>query len=125
MGAEASKISVVLWEKIEPSKAMGKFGDMLAEGEYVELSYIAKRDRLIFTNKRVLIINVQGLMGTKVDFHTIPYSKISSFSVETSGTFDLESELKLWISGLSGVEIQFIKGLDIREVGRYLTNKLI
>ena len=42
MGAEASKISVVLWEKIEPSKAMGKFGDMLAEGEFVELSYIAK-----------------------------------------------------------------------------------
>lgn len=96
-----------------------------ADGEIVELGYIAKRDRVLFTNKRILMINVQGLTGKKVDFHTIPYSKISSFSVETSGTFDLDSELKIWVSRLAGVELQFLKGIDIKEVGRFLTNKIV
>ena len=107
MGLNTATISIVLWEKTSPSNAIGKFSDMLADGEIVELGYIAKRDRVLFTNKRILMINVQGLTGKKVDFHTIPYSKISSFSIETSGTFDLDSELKIWVSGLAGVELQF------------------
>ena len=125
MGLNSATISIVLWEKTSPSNAIGKFSDMLADGEVVELGYIAKRDRVLFTNKRILMINVQGLTGKKVDFHTIPYSKISSFSVETSGTFDLDSELKIWVSGLAGVELQFLKGIDIKEVGKFLTNKII
>ncbi|MGL4307674.1 MAG: PH domain-containing protein, partial [Cetobacterium sp.] len=61
--------------------------------------------------------------GKKVDYHTIPYSKIASFSIETSGTFDLDCELKLWVSGLAGIEIKFLKGIDIKEVGRLLASK--
>ena len=75
MGLNTATISIVLWEKTSPSNAIGKFSDMLADGEIVELGYIAKRDRVLFTNKRILMINVQGLTGKKVDFHTIPYSK--------------------------------------------------
>lgn len=125
MGLNAATISIVLWEKTSPSNAIGNHSDMLADEEIVELGYIAKRDRILFTNKRILIINVQGLTGKKVEYHTIPYSKITSFSVETSGTIDLDSELKIWVSGLAGIEVKFLKGIDIKEVGRYLTNKTI
>ncbi|MEG2347418.1 MAG: PH domain-containing protein [Cetobacterium sp.] len=118
-------VSVFLTTKVDSVKAIDKFEEMLLDSEKVELGYIATRDRLIFTDKRILIINVQGLTGKKVDFHTIPYSKISSFSVETSGTFDLDSELKIWVSGLAGIEIKFLKGINIKEIGQFITSKII
>lgn len=125
MGVVTKTIAVILWEKVDAGKGIKKFEDMFQEDEVIELAYMAKRDRLIFTNKRIVIINVQGLTGKKVEFHTIPYSKVTTFSVETSGTFDLDSELKLWVSGLSGVEIKFLKGLNIKEVGRFLAGKIL
>lgn len=125
MSLHIKTISIFLHNKIDPIKGIEKFEEMLLETEKVELAYIAVRDRLIFTDKRMIIINVQGLTGKKVDFHTIPYSKITSFSVETSGTFDLDAELKIWVSGLSGIEIKFLKGIDIKEVGKFLTGKIV
>ncbi len=125
MAVETKTIEIVLWEKVDAEKGIKKFEDMFQENEAIELAYIAKRDRLIFTDKRIVIINVQGLTGKKVEFHTIPYSKITTFSVETSGMFDLDSELKIWVSGLSGIKIKFIKGLDIKEVGRLLAEKVL
>ena len=125
MGANAQFLSIVLWKKASEKEALEKVEDLLANEEVVELAYITKRDKILFTNKRILIMNVQGLTGKKIDYHTIPYSKITSFSIETAGTFDLDSELKIWVSGLGGVEIKFIKGIDIKEAGKYLTNKLI
>jgi len=124
-GASTKLVSIVVWEKTEAAKGIHKFEDMFLEDEVIEMSYIAKRDRLVFTDKRMVVINVQGITGKKVEFFTVPYSKISSYSVETSGTFDLDSELKIWASGLNGIEIKFLKGLDIKEVGRFLTKKLI
>lgn len=125
MWANAQFLSIVLWKKASEKEALEKVEDLLTNEEVVELAYIAKRDKILFTNKRILIMNVQGLTWKKIDYHTIPYSKITSFSIETAGTFDLDSELKIWVSGLGGVEIKFIKGIDIKETGKYLTNKLI
>lgn len=125
MSLNTKTISIFLHNKVEATKGVEKFEEMLLETEKVELAYIAVRDRLIFTDKRMIIINVQGITGKKVDFHTIPYSKITSFSVETSGTFDLDAELKIWVSGLSGIEIKFLKGINIKEVGKFLTEKIV
>jgi len=124
-GAITKLLSVIMFEKVSPEAAAAKFEDMFLDDEVIGLGYKAKRDRVLFTDRRVVVINIQGITGKKVEFFTIPYSKISSYSVETSGTFDLDSELKIWASGLSGIEIKFLKGIDIREVGRYLTEKLI
>lgn len=124
-GAATKSLAVVMFEKVSPEAAAVKFEDMFLDDEVIELGYKATRDRVIFTDRRMVVINIQGITGKKVEFFTVPYSKISSYSVETTGTFDLESELKIWASGLSGIEIKFLKGIDIREVGRYLTEKLI
>ena len=125
MSLDTENISILLHEKVEPKKGAEKFEEMLLETETVELAYMAVRDRILFTNKRLIIINVQGLTGKKIDFHTIPYNKINSFAIETSGTFDLDAELKVWVSGLAGVEIKFLKGIDIKEIGKFLTKKII
>ena len=125
MSLDTKNISILLHEKVDPKKGAEKFEEMLLETETVELAYMAVRDRILFTNKRLIIINVQGLTGKKIDFNTIPYNKINSFAIETSGTFDLDAELKVWVSGLAGVEIKFLKGIDIKEIGKFLTKKII
>ena len=63
------------------------------------------------------MIDVQGATGKKIEYHSIPYKSITHFSVESSGHFDLDSELKIWISGLAEpIEKQFSKGVNIYEI---------
>jgi len=75
--------------------------DILIEGEKIEKGYRVLRDFFVFTNKRLLLVDKQGITGKKVEYHSIPYKNIRHFSVETAGTFDMDSELKLWIAGSS------------------------
>lgn len=72
--------------------------DILVPGEQVELAYALVRDLIVFTEKRLILVDKQGMTGKKTSYKSFPYKSISRFSVETSGHFDLDSELKIWIS---------------------------
>lgn len=103
--------------KIDPSRIQGEFARLLAPGENVEHAYQLFRDYFVFTNKRLVLVDKQGLTGSKVDYHSIPYRSITQFSVETAGTFDLDAELRIWVTGSSQPILkQFNKSLDIYEV---------
>lgn len=103
--------------KIDPSRIQGEFARLLAPGESVEHAYQLFRDYVVFTNKRLVLVDKQGLTGSKVDYHSIPYRSITQFSVETAGTFDLDAELRIWVTGSSQPILkQFNKSLDIYEV---------
>ena len=97
---------------------------LLTDGEGIVSSYVSLRDGVVFTNKRIISINVQGLTGAKKDFTSMPYSKIQVFSVESAGTFDLDSELELYFSSLGKVKFEFSKSCNITEIcniiGRYV-----
>lgn len=93
---------------------------LLVSGESVIGEYQAMRDFVVFTNKRIIAVNVQGLTGTKKDFTSIPYSKIQVFSVETAGTFDLDSELQIAISGIGTVKFDFSGASNIVEIGKLI-----
>jgi hypothetical protein len=71
---------------------------ILAEGETVDQAFQLIRDMMIFTSRRLIIIDKQGITAKKTEYHSIPYRSISHYSVETAGWFDLESELRIWIS---------------------------
>ncbi|GAA0070697.1 PH domain-containing protein [Clostridium sardiniense] len=93
------------------------FGKLIASGESIEKAYKLIRDTFIFTDKRLIMVDVQGATGKKVEYHSIPYKSITHFSVESSGHFDLDSELKIWISGTAQpIQKQFTKGVDIYEI---------
>ena len=94
---------------------------LLVPGEEFIGEYQAIRDYVIFTNKRVISVNVQGITGKKKDFTSMPYSKISVFSIETSGTFDLDSELELYFSGVGKVKFEFSGRSDIVEIGQIIS----
>ena len=93
---------------------------LLIHGEEVVNSFKSLRDGVVFTNKRIIAVNVQGITGKKKDFSSLPYSKVSAFSVETAGTFDWDSELELWFSGLGKVRFEFTGNTDITRIARII-----
>ncbi|MDD6269589.1 MAG: PH domain-containing protein [Oscillospiraceae bacterium] len=94
---------------------------MFVEGETILRMFQAMRDGVVFTNKRIIAINVQGLTGKKKDFSSLPYSKIQAFSVETAGTIDLDTELELWFSGLGKVKFDFVSNYNIAALCRLIS----
>lgn len=94
---------------------------LLIEGEQIIGAYKGVRDYVVFTNKRLISVNVQGMTGKKKDFTTLPYSKIQAFSVETAGHFDLDSELDLFYSGLGHVRLEFSGASDIVKIGKSIS----
>ena len=103
--------------KIDNSKIQDEFAKVLAPGEAVEHAYQLFRDYFVFTSKRLVLVDKQGLTGSKIEYHSIPYKNITHFSVETAGTFDMDAELKIWISGTpTPIQKRFNKQLSIYEV---------
>lgn len=94
---------------------------MLVEGEQIIGTYQAIRDGVVFTNKRIIAINIQGITGKKKDVTSLPYSKIQAFSVETAGVFDLDSELELWFSGLGKVKFEFTSNCNVSDICRTIS----
>lgn len=90
---------------------------ILVGGEQILLSFQTARDFVVFTDKRLIAVNVQGMTGKKRDFTSLPYSKIQAFSIETAGTFD-DAELELWFSGLGKVRLEFKGRTDIRQLAQ-------
>jgi hypothetical protein len=78
------------------------------------------RDMVIFTNRRIIAVNVQGFTGKKRDYSSLPYSKVQAFSLESSGVFDLDAELELWFSGLGKVKFEFDSKFDVRSFSKFL-----
>ena len=87
--------------------------------------YQAARDYVIFTNKRVIAVNVQGLSGKKKDITTLPYSKIQLFSVETSGVLDWDSELELYFSSAGTIRFEFTGESDIVKIAKVISEYLL
>ena len=93
---------------------------LIIPGEQIVSCFKAMRDFVVFTNKRLIAVNVQGMTGKKRDFTSLPYSKVQAFSIETAGTFDLDAELDLWFSGLGKVRLEFRGSADIRQLGHMI-----
>lgn len=98
---------------------------LLLENETIIDSYKSMRDGVVFTSKRIISVNVQGLTGSKKDYTSIPYKNIVAYSVETSGTFDLDSELEIYLSSVGKVKFEFTGRAAIVEISRYISQHLL
>lgn len=93
-------------------------GESSLVAEEVIVAYKLVRDMIVFTNKRFMFIDKQGMTGKKVDYLSIPYKSITQFKVETAGHFDTDCELKIWISGQSSpfeVELKSSLAQDVQK----------
>ena len=102
-----------------------KVAPILVQGEDIVRSFQSLRDGVVFTNKRIITINIQGITGKKKDFTSLPFSKIQAFSVETAGAFDLDSELELWFSGVGRVKFEFIGATDVSYICKVISEKVL
>lgn len=98
---------------------------ILVGGEQIIDEYTALRDFVVFTNKRIIAVNVQGITGSKKDFTSLPYSKIQAFSIETAGTFDLDAELEMYFSGLGKVKFEFSGSSNIAAIGKMISEMIL
>ncbi|MBX8484845.1 PH domain-containing protein [Pseudomonas cichorii] len=98
--------------------------ELLLEGEQIIDSYKSLRDGVVFTSKRIIAVNVQGITGSKKDFTSLPYKNIVAYSVETSGTFDLDSELEVYFSALGKVKFEFTGKTQIVEISRIISRHI-
>jgi hypothetical protein len=112
--------------EIDTSKIQQEFSQVLAPGEQVEHAYQLIRDYFVFTNRRLVLVNRQGVTGSKIEYHSIPYKSITHFSIETAGHFELDAELKIWISGTALPLVKtFNKKLNIYEVQSVLAGYVL
>ena len=112
---------------VREEELLRDYGKLLAEDEELELGFKLLRDTFIFTTKRLILINKQGITGSKTEYLSINYRHISRFSIETAGTFDLEAELKIWISSeeLPSIIKKFNKSVDVYEVQKVLAHHVL
>lgn len=103
-----------------------EFEPILVDGEIIEKAYKLIKDMFIFTNKRLILVEKQ-LVGSKVDYLSIPYTNVIKFSKESAGILDLDAELKIWVKGETlPIKKQFGKGGDnINEVYKILSQHIL
>ncbi len=96
---------------------------LLIKGEEIEMAFQTVRDQLIFTNKRIIAVDVQGITGKRKSFSTMPYSKIQYFSIQTPGFAEMipDSELFIMFSNTFTAKFEFKGNVDIGKIGRMIS----
>lgn len=117
--------SVFKLNPCDPNELHPQVAPFLIQGEQIIFGFRAVRDFVVFTNKRLIAANVQGITGSKTDFTSLPYGKIQAFSVETAGSLDRDTELDLWFSGLGKVRLEFKRNVDIRQLSQMIANYVL
>ncbi|PZD78184.1 PH domain-containing protein [Mesonia sp. K7] len=113
--------------EVSVEKLTDKYSRLLTDSESIELGFQLFRDTFMFTNKRLILVEVQGVTGKKAEYRSFPYKSMSRFSLESAGTFDLDAELKIWISSATepAVNKKFNKSIDVYAVQKYLATKIL
>ena len=117
--------NILEWVFISKCKIPEDIVDVLAPGEVAVAAYRTLRDSATFTDKRIIIRDVQGITGKKVEIYSIPYSSINMWSTETTGLlFDLSAEVELWTRA-GQIKITLQKGVDVREFDRLIAHCIL
>jgi hypothetical protein len=112
---------------VDAKNLLKDYGKILIAGEEIELGFKLIRDTFIFTNKRLIVVDVQGLTGSKTEYISISYKSISKFSIETAGTFDLDAELRIWIGSeaMPSIRKKFNKSVNVFDVQNVLAHHVL
>jgi hypothetical protein len=115
------KSAVFKLKPIDNKGMLPSISKFLIDGENVLRVFQTMRDQLVFTDKRIIAANVQGFTGKKVDYTSIPYSKVQTFSIETAGALDLDCELEIYISSIGKIRFEIRGGFDIVSFNRAIS----
>ena len=127
MAVNFNQDSVFNLKPISNEEVRGEVDGLLIADEKVEFAFKTIRDQLVFTNKRIISIDVQGITGKRKSFATMPYSKIQYFSIQTPGFMELFPDSELFVMFTNGFTAKFeFKGaVDIGKIGRMLSEYVL
>ena len=112
------------WTFISPCDIPDDVSEILVEGEKPVCAYKTIRDSAVFTNKRLIVRDAQGLTGKKVEVYTLPYSSIVMYSTENAGRLDFDAEVEMWTKA-GRITISLRKGVDIRALDKVLATYIL
>ena len=112
--------------EVNVNELKSEFDAILIPDEEIVAAFRIFRDKWVFTTKRLIMLNVQGVTGSKRDYHSIPYRSIDQFCIETSGTFDGDCEIKLWVKGMhEPLKKEFKRDVDVKALQRILATYVL
>ena len=112
--------------EVKISDLTNEFGPILIDCEEIESAFVVWRDKWVFTKKRLILLDIQGLTGSKREYMTIPYRSVDRYSIETAGTLDDDCEMKLWIKGMPEPLVkEFKRNTDIKGLQRALSKHVL
>jgi hypothetical protein len=127
MAVNFNQNSVFNLKPIETASVRNEVTGLLLKDEEILCAFQTIRDQLVFTNKRIISIDVQGITGKRKSFATMPYSKIQFFSIQTPGFIELFPDSELYLVFSSGFTAKFeFKGqVDIGMIGRIISEYVL
>lgn len=98
---------------------------LMVPGEQMVMAFQTVRDQVIFTDKRIFVVNVQGLTGKKISYFSYPYSKIQYFGIETAGVLDIDSEIIFAFSNGARLQFDFKSRVDIHRISAMVSGYIL
>jgi hypothetical protein len=112
--------AITSWTLVQEIPIPPDVHDLLVEGEEAVAAYKTFRDSAIFTTKRLIVRDAQGLTGKKVEVYSLPYSRIDMWSSENAGKLlDFNAELEMWTRA-GHIKIKLDKKIDIRRLDKLI-----
>ena len=102
-----------------------QFENVLVENENIEAAFSLFRDKMVFTNKRIIFLDKQNVTGSKKEYLSVPYHAVSLFSVESAGTFDADAEIKLWVREIGQITKKVGKNTDTMQIQKILASYIL
>ena len=112
-------------KEIDLKEIRNEVRGLLIDGEQPIMAFQTVRDQVIFTTKRILVVNVKGITGKKVAYFTYPYSKIQYFGIETAGLMDIDCELLLAFNDGNMLTMDFKSNVDIRQISNLIASYIL
>lgn len=111
--------------QVNINEIKAQFENVLVENENIEAAFSLFRDKMVFTNKRIIFLDKQNVTGSKKEYLSVPYHAISVFSVEPAGTFDADAEIKLWVREIGKVTKKVGKNNDTMQIQKILASYIL
>ena len=120
MDANIMNLKEIILQSVRP-----EVPTLLVNGENIIMAFQTVRDQVIFTDKRIFVVNVQGITGKRTSYFSYPYSKVQYFGIETAGVLDIDSELVFAFSNGAKLQFDFKSKVDIRKISMMVSNYIL